>query len=156
MDTHADLIDALADAKRRYRAIVDLVGAINANDLRRVTVTPEAKAALIAGLAHPNAKVRWWCLQLMDHLADESYQGRSSRSSPIRLRRFAGTRSTRSAAEPASLGASRSRCGSSPSCARSASPTPTRESARRPSRASSGSKDSRHRTAGEAEPGRDH
>jgi HEAT repeat protein len=73
VDTHADLIDALADAKRRYRAIVDLVGAINANDLRRVTVTPEAKAALIAGLAHPNAKVRWWCLQLMDHLADESY-----------------------------------------------------------------------------------
>ena len=75
MDTHADLIDALADAKRRYRAIVELVGAINANDLRRVTVTPEAKAALIAGLAHPNAKVRWWCLQLMDHLADESYLG---------------------------------------------------------------------------------
>src|SRR5262249_15632003 len=38
-----------------------------------VKVHPAAKAALIAGLDHPNAKVRWWCLQLMDHLADESY-----------------------------------------------------------------------------------
>ena len=75
MHTHADLIEALADAKRRNPAIVELVGAINAHDLRRVVVTPGAKAALIAGLAHPNAKVRWWCLHLMDHLADESYQG---------------------------------------------------------------------------------
>ena len=73
MHSPAELIDAFADTKRRNRAIVELVGAINSNDLRRVTVTPEAKAALIAGLAHPNAKVRWWCLQLMDHLADESY-----------------------------------------------------------------------------------
>src|SRR5262245_39737273 len=69
----ANLIDALADVKRRNDAIVELVGAINANDLRRVQLRPEARAALVAGLNHPNAKVRWWCLQLMDHLADESY-----------------------------------------------------------------------------------
>jgi HEAT repeat protein len=69
----ANLIDAFADPKRRNRAILDLIGAINANELRRVRVKPEARAALISGLGHPNAKVRWWCLQLMDHLADESY-----------------------------------------------------------------------------------
>jgi HEAT repeat protein len=69
----AKIIDAFADPKRRNQAILDLVGAINANDLRRVRVKPEARAALISGLDHPNAKVRWWCLQLMDHLADESY-----------------------------------------------------------------------------------
>ena len=73
MNPFAKLIDAFADPKRRNQAIVDLVGAINANDLRRVRVKPEARAALISGLDHPNAKVRWWCLQLMDHLADESY-----------------------------------------------------------------------------------
>ena len=73
MRTAAELIDALADKRIRNAAIVELVGAINSNDLRRVTVTPEAKAALVSGLDHPNAKVRWWCLQLMDHLADESY-----------------------------------------------------------------------------------
>lgn len=73
MTSLAKLVDAFADSKRRNQAILDLVGAINANDLRRVRVSPEAKAALISGLDHPNAKVRWWCLQLMDHLADESY-----------------------------------------------------------------------------------
>lgn len=57
----------------RSEAIVALVGVINARALRAARVPPEAKAALVAGLEHPNAKVRWWCLQLMDHLADESY-----------------------------------------------------------------------------------
>ncbi len=73
MNQFSELVEAFADPSRRNQAIVKLVGAINARDLRRVRVDPEAKAALIAGLDHPNAKVRWWCLQLIDHLADESY-----------------------------------------------------------------------------------
>ena len=73
MTRFSELIEAFADAKRRIPAIIELVGAINSGDLRRVKVSPDAKAALIAGLDHQNAKVRWWCLQLMDHLADESY-----------------------------------------------------------------------------------
>jgi hypothetical protein len=73
MDRSSELIEAFADPSRRNHAIIELVGAINVNGLRRVQVHPAAKAALIAGLDHPNAKVRWWCLQLMDHLADESY-----------------------------------------------------------------------------------
>jgi HEAT repeat protein len=75
MTSPTDLVAAFADKSRRNAAIVALVGAIDANELRRVRVSDEAKAALIAGLDHPNAKVRWWCLQLMDHLADESYRG---------------------------------------------------------------------------------
>jgi RimJ/RimL family protein N-acetyltransferase len=73
MGRYTELVEAFADSARRNAAIVELVGAINAGDLRRVQVSPEARAALVAGLDHPNAKVRWWCLQLMDHLADESY-----------------------------------------------------------------------------------
>jgi HEAT repeat protein len=73
MNHYARLVQAFADASKRNEAIVALVGAINARDLRRARVSPDARAALIAGLEHPNAKVRWWCLQLMDHLADESY-----------------------------------------------------------------------------------
>jgi len=68
-----ELVEAFGDSTRRNAAIVELVGAINARDLRRARVSPDAKAALLAGLEHPNAKIRWWCLQLMDHLADESY-----------------------------------------------------------------------------------
>ncbi|MBX3051224.1 MAG: HEAT repeat domain-containing protein [Caldilineaceae bacterium] len=70
---YADLINRLADKTRRNQAIVLLVGAINARDLAKVTLKPGAKEALIQGLKHANPKVRWWSLQLMDHLADESF-----------------------------------------------------------------------------------
>jgi hypothetical protein len=73
MPDYDRLVNQLAIASERYAAIIGLVGAINARDLRRARVDPLAKAALIRGLDHANAKVRWWCLQLMDHLADESY-----------------------------------------------------------------------------------
>lgn len=67
------LVDLLADKTQRNAVITALVGGITATELRRVKVTDEAKQALIAGLKHPNSKVRWWCIQLMDHIADESY-----------------------------------------------------------------------------------
>ncbi len=70
---YTELVDQLADKENRNETIIALVGAINARDLAQVTLEPEAKAALIQGLQHGNAKVRWWCLQLMDHLADESF-----------------------------------------------------------------------------------
>jgi HEAT repeat protein len=67
------LVDLLADKTQRNDVIVALVGGITATELRHVQVTAEAKQALIAGLKHPNSKVRWWCIQLMDHIADETY-----------------------------------------------------------------------------------
>jgi len=67
------LVDLLADKSQRYEVIVALVGGITATELRKVKVSPEAKQALIDGLNHRNSKVRWWCINLMDHLADESY-----------------------------------------------------------------------------------
>ena len=70
---YAELVNRLAFKQERNAAIIQLVGVINARDLARVKVTPEVRAALIDGLSHRNAKVRWWCLQLMDHLADESF-----------------------------------------------------------------------------------
>ena len=68
-----ELVNRLAYKEGRNQTIIDLVGAINARDLAKVKLRPEAKEALIAGLKHRNAKVRWWCLQLMDHVADESF-----------------------------------------------------------------------------------
>lgn len=69
----SQLVDLFGDKTRRNPAIVALVGGLTSTELRRVQVSPQAKAALIAGLKHPNSKIRWWCIQLMDHLADESY-----------------------------------------------------------------------------------
>lgn len=69
----SELVDLLADKKIRNEAIRVLIGGLTAGELRRVKVSDEVKAALIAGLKHSNSKVRWWCVQLMDHIADESY-----------------------------------------------------------------------------------
>jgi vesicle coat complex subunit len=70
---YSALVDRLAFKQGRNETIVALIGAINARDLAKVQLSPEAKAALTKGLQHNSAKVRWWCLQLMDHLADESF-----------------------------------------------------------------------------------
>jgi len=70
---YSQFVNKFAFKAQRNEAIVALVGAINARDLAKVTLEPEAQAALIEGLKYPNAKVRWWCLQLMDHLADASF-----------------------------------------------------------------------------------
>ena len=67
------LVDLFADKTQRIPAIIALIGGITATELRKVKVTEAAKEALIAGLKHSNSKVRWWCIQLMDHVADESY-----------------------------------------------------------------------------------
>jgi HEAT repeat protein len=66
-----DLVDLLAYKSHRLQAIRALVGALTATELRRVYLTDAARGALIAGLDHANPKVRWWCLQLMDHVGDE-------------------------------------------------------------------------------------
>lgn len=69
----SQLVDLFADKTQRNVAVVALVGGLTATELRRVKVSDAARQALIAGLKHPNSKVRWWCIQLMDHIADESY-----------------------------------------------------------------------------------
>src|SRR5215216_5154152 len=71
--TPSQLVDLFADKTQRNAAVTALLGALTARELRKVTVSEAAKTALIEGLKHPNSKVRWWCIQLMDHIADESY-----------------------------------------------------------------------------------
>lgn len=70
----SQLVDKLWDKSQRNAVIVALVGGITSTELRQVKVRPEVRAALIAGLQHRNSKIRWWCIQLMDHLADDTYR----------------------------------------------------------------------------------
>ena len=67
------LVDLLADKTQRNNAVRALIGGLTATELRRVHVSDAAQAALIRGLKHGNSKVRWWCIQLLDHIADETY-----------------------------------------------------------------------------------
>jgi len=67
------LVDLLGDKRQHQAAAIALLGGITAAELRKVQLTEAAKEALIAGLKHPNSKIRWWCIQYMDHVADERY-----------------------------------------------------------------------------------
>lgn len=69
----SQLVNLFADKTQRNAAIVALIGGITATELRKVKPSDAAKQALIDGLKHPNSKIRWWCIQLMDHVADERY-----------------------------------------------------------------------------------
>jgi hypothetical protein len=69
----SQLVDMLWDKTRRNQVTVALLGGINSTDLRKVKLSDEVKQALIAGLKHRNSKIRWWCIQFMDHVADESF-----------------------------------------------------------------------------------
>jgi len=63
-------VQELATA-RRNEAIRALVGGLGARELRAVVVEPEVFDAIVDGLRDENPKIRWWCLQLLDHLDDE-------------------------------------------------------------------------------------
>jgi HEAT repeat protein len=51
-------------------ALRGLTGGITATHLRRVALTDAAMDAVIEGLADPNPRVRWWCIQVLDHVPD--------------------------------------------------------------------------------------
>ena len=56
--------------ERQVDAMRALAGAVNASDLRKLSVPDEVRNALIAGAADPYPPVRFGCLQLLDHLPD--------------------------------------------------------------------------------------
>lgn len=62
---------ALLGTDARLDAMRGLVGGVNARELRDVVVPDDVFEALVGGLGDPNAKIRWLCLQLLDHLDDE-------------------------------------------------------------------------------------
>lgn len=48
-----------------------LAGGVTATELRDTRLSEASAQALIDGVADPNSKVRWWCIQLLDHLPDD-------------------------------------------------------------------------------------
>jgi HEAT repeats len=69
MDTR-DWVRRLADNETRLAAMRALVGGVNASELRDVRLSEEALCALEEGLTDPNPRIRWWCVQLLDHVPD--------------------------------------------------------------------------------------
>ena len=52
-------------------AMFGLAGGWTATELKGLRLSDPAFDALVEGLGDPHPKVRWWCIQLLDHVADE-------------------------------------------------------------------------------------
>lgn len=65
-----DWVQALG-TDRCLDAMTALVGSVKSSELREVAVDQETFAALVEGLSDPNPRIRWWCVQLLDHISDE-------------------------------------------------------------------------------------
>jgi hypothetical protein len=66
----AEAVQLFRLKERRVEAMRALAGAVNASDLRKLSVPVEVRDALISGITDPYPPVRWGCLQLLDHLPD--------------------------------------------------------------------------------------
>jgi HEAT repeat protein len=63
-------VQLFASKRERNDAIRALVGGLTATELRAVRVDDATIEALARGLADQNPVVRWWCVQLLDHVPD--------------------------------------------------------------------------------------
>ena len=70
MTPEEQLVERLATKADRLYVMRSLLGAVNTSELRAVEVTEGALVALIGGLGHRHPRVRWWCIQMLDHCPD--------------------------------------------------------------------------------------
>ena len=68
--TPDELVNKLWDKRIRNTLVKTLVGGLSATELKSVRVSDNVRQALVRGLTHWNPKVRWWSLQLIDHVTD--------------------------------------------------------------------------------------
>jgi HEAT repeat protein len=71
MDDPRALVKLLALREGRLDTIRSLVGGVTATELRQVRVAQPVLGALAEGVHDPDPRVRWWCVQLLDHVGDQ-------------------------------------------------------------------------------------
>lgn len=64
------LIQLLGTRKTELQALQALMGGVTMTHLRVMRPTKSVLEALIEGLRDPNPRVRWWCVQILDHSPD--------------------------------------------------------------------------------------
>jgi HEAT repeat protein len=70
MSSERELVQRFGIRGSETEVLRGLVGGATATHLRTATVSDAAFAALLEGLQHPNPRVRWWCIQVLDHVPD--------------------------------------------------------------------------------------
>ena len=68
--TERELVRMLGSRTTRLDAMRRLVGGVNATELRAANVSEPAFRALADGVGDPDPQVRWWSIQLLDHVPD--------------------------------------------------------------------------------------
>jgi HEAT repeat protein len=66
-----EMVQLFGSKARQAEALQGLVGGVTATHLRTAVLSPAAFDAIIEGLSDPNPRVRWWCVQVLDHVPDD-------------------------------------------------------------------------------------
>jgi HEAT repeat protein len=73
--TEQEIVQLFAVKGRQSEALYRLVGGTAATHLRTVQLDDPTFEALAEGLSDPNPRVRWWCVQVLDHVPDARATG---------------------------------------------------------------------------------
>ena len=70
MTPEALLVEDFGKRGWEVAALQGLTGGVSATHLRSAKLTDAAFTAVTAGLTNVNPRVRWWCIQVLDHIPD--------------------------------------------------------------------------------------
>jgi hypothetical protein len=70
-----EIVQLFAFKGRQSEALQRLVGGVTATHLRTIQLDDPTFEALTEGLSDPNPRVRWWCVQVLDHVPDARATG---------------------------------------------------------------------------------
>jgi HEAT repeat protein len=65
-----ELVERFADRTQVVAVLQALYGTLKGTQMRSVRLPPATLDALAAGVGHPHPRVRWWCIQVLDHCDD--------------------------------------------------------------------------------------
>jgi HEAT repeat protein len=68
--TEREIVQWFSQRDRQVDALRALTGGVTATHLRTTRLTDTAFDAVVEGVGDPNPRVRWWCLQVLDHVPD--------------------------------------------------------------------------------------
>jgi HEAT repeat protein len=65
-----DLVQLFGVKDCELDALRGLTGGVTATHLRTARLSEDAFAAVVGGISDDNPRVRWWCIQVLDHVPD--------------------------------------------------------------------------------------
>jgi HEAT repeat protein len=70
MTPEQELVQEFGRRGREVEALRGLAGGVSATHLRVAELTEATFDAVVEGLTDANPRIRWWCVQVLDHVPD--------------------------------------------------------------------------------------